>query len=68
MKSFKEWYKSATGIEPDYETAKIKFSWCKERGLPMVVSCSCCETTMLIFNAFIDDKNYVYCPSCAGME
>ena len=68
MKKFKDWYKDVTGIEPDYETTQDKLLWCKERGLPVVVSCTCCEGTLLIFNAFVDEEDYTYCPSCAGVE
>ena len=68
MKKFKEWYKDVTGIEPDYETAKDKLLWCKEEGVPMIVSCTCCESTMIVFNAFVDDEDHVYCPSCAEVE
>jgi len=68
MKTFKEWYKEVNGVEPDYETAENKLLWCKEEGLPMIVSCTCCEGTMIVFNAFVDDEGYTYCPSCAGVE
>ena len=68
MKKFKDWYKDVTGIEPDYEAAKDKLLWCKEEGVPMIVSCTCCGSTMIVFNAFVDDEDHVYCPSCAGVE
>lgn len=48
MKTFKEWYKEVNGVEPDYETAENKLLWCKEEGLPMIVSCTCCEGTMIV--------------------
>ena len=68
MKKFKDWYKDVTGIESNYETAKDKLLWCKEEGVPMIVSCTCCESTMIVFNAFVDEEDHVYCPSCAGVE
>lgn len=68
MKIFKEWYKDVAGIEPDYETTENKLLWLKERDLPMIVSCTCCGGTMIIFNAFVDDEDYIYCPSCAEVE
>ena len=68
MKKFKDWYKVVTGIEPNSETSKDKLLWCKEEGVPMIVSCTCCESTMIVFNAFVDDEDHVYCPSCAGVE
>ena len=66
MKTFKEWYKDVAGIEPDYETAENKLLWLQEREIPMIVSCTCCGSTMLIFNAYVDEEDYTYCPSCAG--
>ena len=68
MKKFKDWYKDVAGVEPDYETREDKLVWCNERGLPMIVACTCCESTLLIFNAFVDAEDYTYCPSCAGVE
>ena len=68
MKTFKEWYMDVSGIEPDYETTENKLLWCKETYLPTVVSCTCCKSTLFIFNAFVDNENHVYCPSCAGVE
>ena len=68
MKKFKDWYKDVTGIEPNYEAAKDKLLWCKEEGVPMIVSCTCCGSTMIVFNAFVDDEDHVYCSSCAGVE
>ena len=68
MKKFKDWYKDVTGIEPDYEIAQDKILWCEEERVPMIVSCTCCGSTMIVFNAFVDDEDHVYCPSCAGVE
>ena len=68
MKKFKDWYKDVSGKEPDYETTQDKLVWCSERGVPMIVSCTCCESTLLIFSAFVDEEDYTYCPSCAGVE
>ena len=68
MKSFKEWYKDVAGVEAKYETAANKIQWLEDRELPVVVSCTCCESTMIIFSAYIDDEDYTYCSSCAGVE
>ena len=68
MKTFKEWYRDVSGIEPDYKNTENKLLWLKETYLPMTVSCTCCGGTMIIFNAFVDDENHVYCSSCAGVE
>ena len=68
MKTFKEWYKDVAGIEPDYEKREDKLVWCEEEGLPMIVSCTCCGSTMVVFDVFVDEEDHVYCSSCAGVE
>lgn len=68
MKKFKDWYKDVAGIEPDYETRRDKILWCSERGLPVVVACTQCDCSMVIFSAYIDEEDNTYCPSCAGVE
>lgn len=65
MKKFKDWYKEVSGKEfPN--AANLNGDWFTTQGLPMVVSCTCCESTLLLPSAYLDDKSYVYCPSCAG--
>ena len=68
MKKFKDWYKDVAGVEPDYETARNKLLWCKEKRVPMIVFCTCCKGAMIVFNAFVDEEDHVYGPSCAGVE
>ena len=68
MKTFKEWYKDVSGVEFKRDKSEDLLKWCDERGLPAIVSCTCCESTMIVFNAFVDDEDHVYCPSCAGVE
>lgn len=67
MKNFKEWYKAVSGKEIS-ESALHNGNWYIERGLPMVVSCTCCESTLLLPGVYIDDEDYIYCPSCAGVD
>lgn len=67
MKTFKEWYKEVSGKDLS-DTELHNGNWFMERSLPMVVSCTCCESTLLLPGAYLDDENYIYCPSCAGME
>lgn len=67
MKKFKDWYKEVSGKE--FPSAAIhNGNWFMERGLPLVVSCTCCESTLLLPGAYLDDEDYIYCPSCAGAE
>lgn len=63
MKSFSEWLKEQ-GIEMPKGT--INGAWFAKYGLPMIVRCTCCETTMALPNAYIDDEGYTYCTNCKG--
>ena len=68
MKTFKEWYKDVSGVEFKRDKSEDLLKWCNDRGLPAIVSCTCCGSTMVIFSAFVDEEDCIYCPSCAGME
>lgn len=67
MITFKEWFKleHPTDVFPEGE---VKCNWFDEMELPMIVECTCCGSTMVLFSAYIDEKDYVYCASCAGEE
>lgn len=65
MKSFFE-YVRARGI--DIPEGNIPGEWFSKHGYPMVVRCACCEMTMAIPSAWIDDEGYTYCGDCAGIE
>ena len=67
MKTFKEWYEDVSGKDFDEKVAH-NGNWFLEQGLPMVVSCTCCGCTMIISGAFVDEEDYIYCPSCAEVE
>ena len=65
MKSFTEYVRDR-GIEiPEKE---IPGNWFSQHGYPMVVRCACCEMTMAIPSAWIDDDGYTYCSDCAGIN
>lgn len=66
MKTFKEWYKNISGIEPKYEIAADKIQWLVDRGLPVIVTCTRCECPRTIFKVYFDDEDNIYCPTCAG--
>lgn len=67
MKKFKDWYEGVSGKE--FPNAAIhNGNWFMEHGLPLVVSCLCCESTLLLPDAYLDDEGYIYCPSCAGVD
>ena len=45
---------------------QINGEWFAENDLPMVVSCTCCGSTMILPSALIDEEGCCYCSSCAG--
>ena len=65
MSDFITWFKKNFNEEIPVET---DMSWWSKRGLPMIVHCTYCETTMALPSAFIDEEGYTYCGTCAGKE
>ena len=66
MKKFADWFESNSGEKMPSGT--INGSWFAKRGLPMIVECCCCCSTMSLPSAYIDEDDYIYCPTCAGDE
>ena len=67
MKSFIDWYKDVSGGE-EPPKGNVSGEWFAKKGLPMIVECTCCGSTMVLFNSYVDEDDYVFCPSCAGVE
>ena len=65
MKSFTEYVRDR-GI--DIPEKEIPGNWFSQHGYPMIVRCACCEMTMAIPSAWIDDDGYTYCSDCAGVN
>lgn len=63
MKTAKEWILEKRGIEIPSE--KVSAEWYLNHNIPMIVACRCCETTMFVHSAMVDDDGYAYCSSCA---
>lgn len=66
MKIAKDWLLENRGIE--IPAGEVSVEWFIDNDLPMVVSCSCCETTMVLPSAMVDDDGYIYCGSCAEQK
>lgn len=64
MKTFKTYIKE--NFDLDLPKGEINGSWFGENGLPMIVSCTCCGSTMCSVSALIDDEGYTFCSSCVG--
>lgn len=67
MKTFTEWYKNVSG-EHELPRGNIPYKWFLEKNLPMIVKCSCCDSTMILFNSYVDENDYTFCPSCAEIS
>lgn len=63
-KNFKNWAKE-NGIKLP-ETTTINGQWFVDNGLPMIVECTCCGSTMALPSAYLDKDNRIYCGSCIG--
>ena len=66
MKTFIEWLKENRPEVEIPEGPTISGSWFAKNNIPMVVHCTCCESTMMILSALIDEKGYTYCSNCVG--
>lgn len=66
MKSFEQFILDQYGIK--MPKGSISGEWFAENGLPMVVSCRCCEMLMASPSAWVDDDGYIYCDNCADVE
>ena len=66
MKIAKDWILENRGIE--IPAGEVSAEWFIDNDLPMIVSCSCCETTMVLPSAMVDDDGYIYCGSCAEQK
>lgn len=65
MKTAEQYLKEKLNIEfPEGE--EINASWFRENHLPMIVMCEDCGTTITLPSAYINEKGYTFCASCAG--
>lgn len=66
MRQFSVWFSDNYEGEQIPEQI-ISAGWFADHGLPMIVHCTCCETTMALPSAWVDDDDCVYCRDCAGV-
>lgn len=66
MTTFRNYIAANFGLE--LPNGDIPASWFIENGLPMIVHCTCCGSTMASPCAWIDREGYTYCGSCVGEE
>lgn len=66
MKTMKEYLLETRNLEIPKE--EVSGEWFIKHDLPMVVSCKCCEMSMILFSASVDEDGYCYCSCCAREE
>lgn len=66
MTTFEKWYEKVSGGH-QLPKGNINGEWFVEQGLPMIVGCTCCGSTMALPTAYVDDDDYTYCKECVGV-
>lgn len=66
MVSFRDYVENKYGIK--MPEGNISAEWFYNNDLPMIVRCSCCEMSMAISSAWIDEEGYIYCSDCADVS
>ena len=63
MKQMKQFLEENLGINVPKDEI-INGEWFEENNLPMVVSCTCCGETMILFSGIVDEEGNIFCHSC----
>lgn len=66
MESFKDYALRTRGVTMPQGT--VPSTWFYENDFPMVVRCCCCDMSMALPSAWVDDQGYTYCSDCAGVD
>jgi len=63
MRTAEKWIFEEMGVE--MPKGRINGEWFVEHNLPMIVQCTCCQMTMALPSAMINDDGTIFCHSCA---
>lgn len=66
MMTAEEWIKKNKGVE--MPKGQINGGWFVANGLPMIVECQCCGSTMALPSAMVNEEGDVFCKSCVGED
>jgi len=66
MITFRDWFEKNYPNEK-YPTGNVDGQWFADHDIPMIVSCTCCEMTMLVTSALVDNENQVFCSDCGEL-
>ena len=64
VRTAKQWIKEELNIE--MPNGNIGGEWFANNNLPMIVQCTCCEMTMALPSAMINDAGIIFCQNCVG--
>ena len=62
MRTAEQYIFEEMGIEMPKD--EIPGDWFEENNLPMVVSCTCCGETMILFSGIVDEEGNIFCHNC----
>ena len=62
FRTSRQWIKEVLNIE--MPSGDINGEWFAENSLPMVVKCTCCEMSMALPSALINDEGEIFCQDC----
>ena len=62
MRTAQQWIKEVLNIE--MPSGKISGEWFVKNDLPIIVKCTCCESTMILPNALVNDAGETFCQDC----
>ena len=65
MRNFVTYWDEENPDDKFPRTESVSGEWFAERRLPMIVACTCCEMTMALPSAMVDDDGYIFCSSCS---
>ena len=64
VRTAKQWIKEVLNIE--MPNGDIGGEWFAENDLPMIVKCTCCEMSMALPSALVNDAGETFCQNCVG--
>ncbi len=67
MITFRNWFEKNYPNEK-YPTGNVDGQWFADHDIPMIVSCTCCEMTMVVISALVDNEGQVFCSGCGELE
>lgn len=63
IRTAEQWIFEEMGVE--MPKGRINGEWFVKHRLPMIVQCTCCQMTMSLPSAMVNDDGAVFCSSCA---